>query len=235
MGVALAWPSSIQLESMHVVRPADRLPAPPRVDDGFFRRIWNHFVSPRPFDTWHEALRKQNTLVVASFEDFCVAVYHMPCLFGSIPKEQVMVIHATLAANAARDLAGGKPYVLAGDFNIKPFDQAYALLTSGSIQNDEYLPPPYADFEPTIQEPLVSAYKACLGAEPDFTNFAFTKYNKDCFIETLDYIFCSPHWHVQDVKRLKSKAHVDLDKPYPDQHEPSDHVLLAADLALKKS
>ena len=33
---------------------------------------------------------------------FCVGTYHMPCLFGSVDKERVMVIHASLAQHASR-------------------------------------------------------------------------------------------------------------------------------------
>ena len=51
------------------------------------------------------------------------------------------------------------------------------------------------------------------------------------FVECLDYVFCSPgQWAVRGVKPLPSKATMDITKPFPTKAEPSDHVLIAADL-----
>ena len=44
-----------------------------------------------------------------------------------------MVIHATLAAARVKKVAAGKRYVLCGDFNVKPYDACYQLLTQGFI------------------------------------------------------------------------------------------------------
>ncbi|KAK7250403.1 hypothetical protein SO694_00007688 [Aureococcus anophagefferens] len=165
-------------------------------------------------------------------------------LFGSVEKEQVMVIHSVLAAERAKRVAAGRPYVLCGDFNVKPYDASYALLTSGALGEAfaAYAPPPQADvaparaFAPVLEPPLTSAYAAATGAEPDFTNFAYTKPmggERDAFVETLDYIFCSAgQWKVAGVKELRSKHGLDTSKPYPTADEPSDHVMLAADLEL---
>ena len=46
------------------------------------------------------------------------------------------------------------------------------------------------------------------------------------FKGTLDYIFTSNHWNVKDVKSIKNGG------PYPDEDEPSDHVMISADLQL---
>ena len=43
-----------------------------------------------------------------------VADYHMPCLFGSDPKCQVMVAHAALLFQHAQAFAAGDPLVVAG-------------------------------------------------------------------------------------------------------------------------
>ena len=200
-------------------------------------------------DRWNEAKRKHNVLVTATLREkggdaFCVSTYHMPCLFGSVEKEQVMVIHSVLAAERAKRVAAGRPYVLCGDFNVKPYDASYKLLTSGALGEAfaAYAPPPQADvapaqaFAPVLEPPLTSAYAAATGAEPDFTNFAYTKPmggERDAFVETLDYIFCSAgQWKVAGVKELRSKQGLDTSKPYPTADEPSDHVMLAADLEL---
>ena len=272
MGVAVAWPSGkYDVLGIDACRIADTIAEPPRerrakeAKPNFVVRAWRslkrragHVATaateplPRgrpPFDTWNEAKRKHNVLVTATLREkggdaFCVSTYHMPCLFGSVEKEQVMVIHSVLAAERAKRVAAGRPYVLCGDFNVKPYDASYKLLTSGALGEAfaAYAPPPQADvapaqaFAPVLEPPLTSAYAAATGAEPDFTNFAYTKPmggERDAFVETLDYIFCSAgQWKVAGVKELRSKQGLDTSKPYPTADEPSDHVMLAADLEL---
>ena len=74
---------------------------------------------------------------------FVVSNYHMPCVFWSQP---VMVIHSSTAMQLALKFASRKvegesgcrtyPTVFAGDFNIKPQDAAYRLMTTGHIDAD---------------------------------------------------------------------------------------------------
>ena len=266
MGVAVAWPSkTYDLVGVDTCRVADTIvegpwergPKPGRVRKfldrlGKARRAITDPPGRPPFETWREASRKHNLLVTATLKptdgsgQFCVASYHMPCLFGSVEKERVMVIHSTLAAKRVAAVAKGAPYVLAGDFNVKPYDASYALLTGGSLPAEfaDWAPTPQprppADaaraFAPTLDAPLVSAYAAANGAEPDFTNFAYTRAmgdERDAFVECLDYVFCSPgQWAVRGVKPLPSKATMDITKPFPTKAEPSDHVLIAADLEI---
>eukprot|EP00958_Prasinococcus_capsulatus_P011643 scaffold1158_cov351-Prasinococcus_capsulatus_cf.AAC.3 len=161
-----------------------------------------------------------------------IATYHMPCMFYA-PK--VMTVHAALAAKRVHDLANGSPYVLAGDFNIKPNEGPYCLLTTGQMPVDS---PAYIPEEEYIESdswrpdpsPMRSAYKAIHGSEPEFTNFAQTKGMEEPFVETLDYIFCSEQIVVEDVPMLVGKA--EAQGPYPSATEPSDHVLLTATLKL---
>jgi hypothetical protein len=48
------------------------------------------------------------------------------------------------------------------------------------------------------------------------------------FIETLDYIFLSEEWRVKDVKPICHRSDVINDSPsFPNEEEPSDHVLIA--------
>ena len=155
-----------------------------------------------PFDGWKEARKKHNVLVTATLQPkkggdaFCVGTYHMPCLFGSVDKERVMVIHASLAAARVKKVADGKRYVLCGDFNVKPYDACYQLLTQGSLSGefaDRTPSKPDGDvvagkFSSTVEPPLKSAYVLANGKEPDFTNFAYTKpmgADMDAFVETL--------------------------------------------------
>lgn len=76
-----------------------------------------------------------------------------------------------------------------------------------------------------------SAYKTKLGFEPEFTNYAKVM-NDEPFIDTLDYIFLSPQWSVNNVLPLPSKEASMAIGPLPTQHEPSDHLMIAADLSI---
>lgn len=143
-------------------------------------RRWKE--GPPPFDPWAEAERRANILLSArlkckaSGRTFSVSTYHMPCLFGSDPKLQVMTIHAALAARRAADFAGeGVPFVLAGDWNFKPGDAPYELFRNGDLpEGHRHLPPPREgeEWEPNLHHTLVSAYVVCNGQEPHFTNKA---------------------------------------------------------------
>ena len=48
---------------------------------------------------------------------FVVGTYHMPCMF-KVPS--VMMIHCALSAQHIHKYASNDPYLLVGDFNIKP-------------------------------------------------------------------------------------------------------------------
>jgi len=78
-----------------------------------------------------------------------------------------------------------------------------------------------------------SAYVIKNGAEPEWTNLARSKFNKDgTFIETLDYIFISDNWSVNSVKNLPTKASMAGVESFPGKTEPSDHVMITAQLKL---
>lgn len=149
-----------------------------------------------------------------------------------------MTIHADLAARHVQSFAGkhdDAPFVLAGDFNIKPSEPVYQYLTTGLMDHDSpFYPTPKNGMEwtPTLEGKLNSAYAVLQGKEPDFTNYAQSR-DSEPFIETLDYIFCSPEWKVERVLEIPDRA--DAQGPFPnlDVKEPSDHVLIAADLTHK--
>lgn len=218
----------------------------------------------RPIDEWEMASNRFNVLVTAKLQDvttgrkFAIGNYHMPCAYYA---PRVMTIHADLAARhvqrlaeteSTADTAAGTtgttptttstamPYVVAGDWNIKPFGSSYRLLTTGTMDvgDPEWPEPKFGvQWEPTAVA-MRSAYAAAAsdhgdGSEPDFTNYARVK-EEEPFIDTLDYIFVSPEWTVEGVKRLPHRD--DAGGPFPnlDRGEPSDHILIAADLMLMK-
>ena len=139
------------------------------------------------------------------------------------------------------------PYILAGDFNILPDSPHYKLLTTGELDKSDATYPPSKHGENwTIQcLPMDSAYAMKDTAEPEFTNYAHCREDPDPFIGTLDYIFLSQKectsnsdgenkagewWKVNFVQNLPSKD--DSGGPFPNEKEPSDHLLIAADLEL---
>lgn len=167
----------------------------------------------------------------------CTTNSHMPCAFYA-PK--VMTIHADLAFRHAQLLASTGdskvPCIVAGDFNIKPVDSIYTLLTTGQLATtDDFFPTPKNGFDWKVSlEPMRSAYADVLGSEPDFTNYARVKEDEP-FIDTLDYIFVSSEWKVDSVLELPGRNAVKGPFPNLDENEPSDHVLIAATLELVES
>ncbi|KAL7512873.1 hypothetical protein ACHAXN_012671 [Cyclotella atomus] len=186
---------------------------------------------------------------------FSISNYHMPCAFYCPP---VMNLHVDLAARRTQQLAtevwneiirkdesgendeiGSIPHIVAGDFNILPDSAHYKLITTGMLDESDPTNPPMkygAKWQPTCH-PMDSAYAKQCGAEPSFTNFAQLKQDEEPFIGTLDYIFlsrktdpASKAWKVCDTVPLPERD--SSGGPFPSDCEPSDHLLIAADLEL---
>jgi len=262
MGVSLAWPKSrFEAEACDITRCADtrRWPKPVRAPEpSVLRKSWRWLKGlfggggkeQKPFDVLFEAKKRHNMVVSARLRckrsgvAFAVSTYHMPCLFGSDPKECVMVQHAALVAQHAQKFAGGLPCVLAGDFNFQPPSSCYQLVTEGSLPSDHVHAQLLASagcaeggWEPVVSPPMTSAYVSAGLGEPEFTNLATTKFSGlegPPFCETLDYIFLSKgHWNAQYVRPLPKKETVLANcASYPIADEPSDHVAIYADLDL---
>ena len=196
-----------------------------------------------PIDPWHMSENRQNILVSVCLKErveagdgqtFCLSNYHMPCAFYAPP---VMNIHADLAAKHCQDFAatvGPCPHILAGDFNLMPDSAHYKMLTTGVLPR----------FDPTYPaekhgmtwqpeaKPMHSAYAVSSHGEPDYTNYAKIR-NDEPFIGTLDYIFLSDEWDVDDVQKIPNRE--EYPGPFPTDAEPSDHLLISADLSLSGS
>lgn len=190
---------------------------------------------------WHMAQQKPNEMINVELMckqqsvPFVVGTYHMPCHFHSSP---VMTIHCALAAQLIQRLAKDRPYVLTGDFNVKPSSAMYKMLTEGGVDvnNPEM---PHLDIGDSttglwapIVAPMRSAYRTASGSEPNFTNNAHRR-NEQPFIDTIDYIFISNHWNVESVQQLPHRDQVTSSQPT--EHEPSDHLLLSANLSISKA
>ena len=200
---------------------------------------------------WYEAARrKENTMVAVHLRStthpqltlWC-GTYHMPCAFEQ-PK--LMAMHAALAMQHLQRLAAptSAPCALGGDWNLKPPDAAYALLTTAKMDpalSSDYPTVPEGDaWSPTLRCPMRSAYRVAHGHEPDFTNYAQTTRDASPFIGCLDYVFCSPHLRVLGAPPLPRREDYigaaglrsTRTGPLPTASEPSDHLLLSVELEL---
>lgn len=189
-----------------------------------------------PFDPWSYTERRRNVLVAtrlrcrANGAALTVATYHMPCAFWSPP---AMVINTALMSAAFHRLVPpGEAGIMAGDFNIKPGDAAYRLLTTGGLPRGDAAyphPRPHDPWRPDVPAPLASAYVRVRGREPGWTNFARIG-DAPAFVETLDYVLVTPGVDVVDV--LPTPKREAVGGPLPTAAEPSDHILIGATVRL---
>uniref|UniRef100_A0A6B2L950 Endonuclease/exonuclease/phosphatase domain-containing protein n=1 Tax=Arcella intermedia TaxID=1963864 RepID=A0A6B2L950_9EUKA len=194
-------------------------------------------LTPASLGEYESSKERQNRQIMVrlehrgSQEEFCVATYHVPCLF-QFPR--TMNIHTALSCQAAQKFAKGGPLVLCGDFNIQPWTSTYRLVTTGRLNDDDKNHPktvmPAGDHWDPVVQPMRSAYSDFLGEEPPFTNYA-QKAGEAPFVGTLDYIFLSEHWKVRGVLPLPKETSA-FETPLPAQNEPSDHLLIACELLL---
>lgn len=254
MGVALAWPTdTFEATNVDISKLADkRLGGWPKPEEKtLLSGLWdtfNHWMDrpmrflglksgEDPIDHWDKSQWRSNVLVSATLREkksgqsFCIGTYHMPCAYYA---PMIMTIHSEMAVRHVQDLAAtdNLPYILAGDFNIKPVDSMYRLITSGKMDIGDPTYPTSKnghEWKPTI-DPMRSAYFVANGKEPDFTNFARVK-EQDPFIDTLDYVFVSSSWKVEGVLTHPDRSKAGGPFPNLDKNEPSDHILIAADLS----
>lgn len=214
-------------------------------------------LKQKPHDLWQHVKDRWNQLVTMKLysrktkETFWVSTYHMPCAFKN---PDMMTVHASLALKRLQMLAGAGPeepkegeepkeklpYVLMGDFNFKPEDGMYTLYTTGTLETTSPAYPSSRvgipkgvkfDFNPDVV-PVRSAYVEANGEEPEYTNNARV-HEMPHFMEALDYIFISDEWSVNQVESLDYlPSKEEQDEPFPNEVEPSDHVLIAAHLSL---
>jgi 2',5'-phosphodiesterase len=254
MGVGLAWPNDLyEAPAVAIQRLADTRqwssPGPhivvraardaaARLASAWWQGL--RLLGIEHFDPWAVAQARANEIIVVRLcsrqtqSIFHVATYHMPCLYGSAKKRQTMLIHASLAAQYVQGKAADEPYIIAGDFNFVPGSSSYRLLTEGKwdVEHEDF---PFrranddTDWDANNVQRVTSAYVLKNGREPDFTNNARVG-EEPPFIETLDYIFLSSHWSVQEVVALPGRDAIE--GPFPNALEPSDHMLIGANLSL---
>mmetsp|Transcript_70642 Transcript_70642/g.147990 ORF Transcript_70642/g.147990 Transcript_70642/m.147990 type:complete len:440 (+) Transcript_70642:114-1433(+) len=271
MGVMLAWPRDVyETLDVDISRISDTAPAETWPKS---KKPWAMGLAPFGWLTWRglkdvlgcpppdspkdivnfeweTAKSRMNESVMVRLKprgtdlpSFCVATYHMPCLFGPPEKVRVVNIHIYLLLAKLKAFSKDSPAVLMGDFNIKPFDSPYALLSSGgdfqaaaklNAAEVEGLEERLKASAPW-KSGLTSAYKAYHSAEPLFTNFAQTVGMNTPFVETLDYIWVTPNLLEVVSCPAAPKTKEEVKGPFPNEKEPSDHIPLSATLKLKKA
>lgn len=253
IGVAMAWPKDLRLEDLRFLRVSEVLPQVAVPEESFWQRFKARLrslvasSSPKPSaagaaEPWSIAARKQNRVLAMRLEmpsgqHFVVANYHMPCLFDEAVNRQAKAIHCVLLREVLKNNFPDDPLVLVGDFNTKPEDSEMQLLKHGQLDaKDVAFPEAYeglelADLHRVSKDwTLQSAYAQRWGHEPEFTNYAWVEDCPESFRATLDYILVSSQIEVVDVLELPDTK---LGDPvYPTSEQPSDHVLLAADLKI---
>ena len=243
MGVGIAFPlSKYSVEELKVETIANSRDWPKISPlELFWRSCFKGIMKSlgKPYghleNSLYYAKSRLNQLVFVRLQDletkkkFGVGTYHMPCAYYA---PQVMTIHSAMVIQRMQILAKGDPGVLAGDFNISPTEPQYQLITTGGMDKSNRAYPSQIkgdSWKVELEVSWQSAYQEALGQEPDFTNYAQVK-DKSPFIKTLDYIWLSKQWQVISVLPLPHRHEVT--GPFPNEEEPSDHILIAAELAL---
>uniref|UniRef100_A0A7S3QC25 Endonuclease/exonuclease/phosphatase domain-containing protein n=1 Tax=Chaetoceros debilis TaxID=122233 RepID=A0A7S3QC25_9STRA len=258
MGIGTAIPTaSFELQTVDIVKLADERKggwprAPREPEPGILQR---YVVSPimnpvtaayqylrgpqrKQDDAWDYSKYRHNQFIGCKLQSrdcvdspFWIGNYHMPCAFRT---PSVMNIHADLVGNRIQHLAGDAPYILAGDFNAQPGQNPYEFLRTGVVdESDETYPPEkYGMKWESSMKSMRSAYFEMNKEEPEYTNASHNgAMNSESFIGTLDYIFLSQQWNVNNVLALPKRK--DLVGVYPNANEPSDHLMIAASLELQ--
>mmetsp|Transcript_31103 Transcript_31103/g.38413 ORF Transcript_31103/g.38413 Transcript_31103/m.38413 type:complete len:353 (+) Transcript_31103:113-1171(+) len=258
MGVGIAIPlenftilqTDIQRLSSTITWP--RRPEPTGLVS-VFRSVYSYFQGTKVWgnedqDEYDYCKKRYNACISVKLKSkksnsetdaFWVSTYHMPCAFWN---QKIMMIHTALILKQVKKLAGADPLILAGDFNFKPTDCCYELVTTGKCDSSkaEYPSPPVYDPDFNLMTDISSLKSAAVqfrNSEPLFTNYSWPKpwtpnQKDEPFIGCLDYIFISDHFQVNDFSKLYDTVE-EAKGPFPNSKEPSDHVLLAATLSIK--
>jgi endonuclease/exonuclease/phosphatase family metal-dependent hydrolase len=246
LGVGVAFPpDTYKLHETHFVKIGDELKKickPKQKEElTFVGKSLDYLLSHMKIsqqttdDTWVKSIKKHNRLVGVLLQDyksgkfFNIYVYHMPCAFR---EPSLMHIHTAMLLKTVNKLTGKLPFILAGDFNMKPDSSTYNMITKGG----DYT----AQFEKSLthntpnigvnDNPLKSVY-ATFSKEPAFTCYSQPK-GSDMFLGCIDYIFVSNH---TDQFKINSVNQLPTEPPkstFPNEDVYSDHLPVGCELEL---
>ena len=154
MGVGIAVPLSVyDIKDMEITRIADTKKLIRQQPSSLIVKFMkDFFINPfvnilrtlgilkKVFKPWDDALKRFNQMICVRLSskssasnnssNFVVGTYHMPCMFDY---PAVMMTHCALSAQHIQRYAKSDPFIFTGDFNTKPTDSMYELLTKGSV------------------------------------------------------------------------------------------------------
>jgi mRNA deadenylase 3'-5' endonuclease subunit Ccr4 len=238
MGVAIAYPNNLQIKSIDRFRLMDGKQWPDVNNRSWVNRFikfmtFGYLDFTKDYLTWYKMKAKYNfmiTLEIMTGQDdsIFVGTVHMPCEFMA---ESIMITSAGLAMEHIQKLANGRPYVLAGDFNVTPGSNVYRLLTTGecdemAIERDF----PIDDLWRTSKlclSAMSSASWVWFDNEPAWTTNSICTFGgrTNAFRNTLDYIFIS-----EPLRVSNAFVYAENNELCPNNTQPSDHLLIWADL-----
>lgn len=234
LGVGIAFPRKYTLEDMNLVCVGDEIKKSASYinkNTGIFINIYNWIFNIKDTkDSWQLAIDKKNKYIKVTLSEekskpFDVYTYHMPCTF--INPDLMLIQACGLLSYVERD-AETRPYILAGDFNSKPNEEVYDMITKGivrTVNSNKFSSLPRFHITP-----LKSSYNEAKGREPKFTCSAQSRINNKLFRDTIDYIFYSDGFNVKSVDDIGKR----LLKPFPCETEGSDHIMISAVLELSE-
>ena len=191
-------------------------------------------------DDWGYAIGKNNSLLCVILQNagkaVCIGTYHMPCSYKTTTSSAA---HSAMLFQQLSRLAGDIPFLLVGDFNLKPDSPIYERLMAKGVRTlgdlidipDKYL---VNEWLPSINVNISSAYKTVNGTEPVYTTNCHVK-DSEQFTGTLDYIFYSEG--SENGEKMLEPLSVDALPDdtsicYPNSTEPSDHLMIGATFKL---
>ena len=201
----------------------------PSFIERFISYITSFIYKKDNIDTSHFELVRQrkNTIINLRLESrqigtFCISTCHLPCNFKNM---KFMVTNAAIVGHTVNNFTNGDRYILCGDFNSKPDSDVYTLLTTNDIKEESHPKPVMWSIKQN--EKLISTYAYIHGEEPEFTYNSKNKFGE--FNSTLDYIFCSDGWNIEDSKVIGFDSE---NKEWcPSATQPSDHYMVYSTLS----
>ncbi|UJR10952.1 hypothetical protein I4U23_015137 [Adineta vaga] len=233
MGVGIAIPLSMQLNEISYIKIGDyiRSVCKQRETTTNSNQDNSDQSTDEIINPWERAMDRTNTLiclrVTIESRPLCISTYHMPCLYKY---PDTMAIHASIVKDLVFQFATGDNLILAGDFNFEPWTACYGELTKTGFPENYFPKSKHFDimYKPKTDQILKSAYREKNGSEPAYTNYSCTSEPSD-YTGTLDYIFFAGQMIVENVLELPDYP---IGKAYPDETNPSDHLMIAASFRL---
>ena len=247
MGVGIAFPNYLKVERCQFERLGDTYAKCDLViGDEFYNTVtymqdiwWRLGLSENPYarvnNHYDNVLRKSNNIQILlelSRDDvsFVVSTYHAPCKFWD---QKVMLMVNILTVRNLQQFSGELPYIFGGDFNNKPDNDFYKIVTGiYKCINDTFkdgvsaYPKSILDyFEKNTITPIRSVMFEKHGKEPEFTCWSEIGKRMTEFKDTIDYIFVSEHWIIVDASLSP-----DITGSVPSSEHSSDHLKLSTTL-----